>query len=296
MSKFFRRLFRNLQIETPLSWSQLSHQKVRLIVATTGVCFANILMFTQLGLQAMLTEGTTLLHESLGGDLVLFSSFSPTLQFGLTFPKAYLVQAAAIDGVASASPLYLGSANWVNPQELGREPEEFNADSTSDLFGNQVRIIAFNLNQPVLNLAEVNQQLPRLSAPDTVLFDRLSQPSLGAISQLLTEQKEVMTLMGNRRVYVAGLFSMGSTLFEKGNVIMSDWNYSQREGQTSLDRVSVGILTLHPGANIETVKAALRSRLPKEVAVLTREEFIQQEKQFQNSEPNGIILKFGTIV
>jgi putative ABC transport system permease protein len=296
MIKFFKRLFRKLQIETPLSWSQLSHQKVRLIVATMGVCFANILMFTQLGLQAMLTEGTTLLHESLGGDLVLFSSFSPTLQFGMTFPKAYLVQAAAVDGVASASPLYISSANWVNPQELGGESEEFSANSTSDLFGNQVRIIAFNLNQPVLKLAEVNQQLTQLSAPNAVLFDRLSQPSLGALSEQLSYQKEVMTLMGNRRVYAVGLFSMGSTLFEKGNVIMSDWNYSQREGKASLDRVTIGILTIQPGADISVVQSALQSRLPKEVAVLTNEEFIQQEKQFQNSEPNGVILTFGTIV
>ncbi|MEO0935031.1 MAG: ABC transporter, partial [Cyanobacteria bacterium J06641_2] len=41
---------KKFNFEVPLAWSQLSHQKVRLIVATTGVCFANILMFTQVGL------------------------------------------------------------------------------------------------------------------------------------------------------------------------------------------------------------------------------------------------------
>ncbi len=104
--------------DPPLAWSQLSHQKVRLLVATTGVCFANILMFTQLGLLAMLTQDTTKLHESLGGDLLLISSFAQTLQFRINFPRAYLHQAASIDGVASANAVYIGRANWVNPQQL----------------------------------------------------------------------------------------------------------------------------------------------------------------------------------
>jgi putative ABC transport system permease protein len=82
-------MFKHLHLETPLAWAQLSHQKVRLAVATTGVCFANILMFSQMGLLSMLTEGTTKLHESLGGDLILVSTFSPSLQFRISFPRAY---------------------------------------------------------------------------------------------------------------------------------------------------------------------------------------------------------------
>lgn len=299
-SPFFKALLKPLHFETPLAWAQLSHQKVRLVVATTGVCFANILMFTQLGLQAMLTEGTTTLHESLGGDLYLVSSFSPTLQFGLTFPRAYLYKAAAVDGVAAASPLYIGSANWVNPNEASKSRSPNAVDGTSaedmDLFGNQVRILAFNPAQPVLNLPEVNQQLTQLSAANAVLFDRLSQSSLGAVPDLLVQQPEVSTIMGNRRTYIIGLFSMGSTLFEKGNVIMSDWNYTQWSSPDSLNNVTIGVLTLTPGANLQTVQAQLRTILPPEVAVFTREELIQKEQLFQASEPNGVILKFGTIV
>lgn len=287
-----------VQFEAPLSWAQLSHQKVRLVVATTGVCFANILMFTQLGLQALLSEGTTSLHESLSGDLVLASSFSPTLQFGMTFPRSHLYRAAAIEGVQSVNPLYVSSANWVNPAELTKLPQaKANPEEgTDDLFGNQVRIIAFNPAQPVLNLPEVNQQLNKLDAPGAVLFDRLSQPSLGDFPTLLSQKPEVQTIMGNRRTYVVGLFGMGSTVFEKGNVIMSDWNYMGMMGSEALDKVSLGILALEPGADLATVKTQLRSTLPPEVGIFTREEFIARERQYQETEPNGVILKFGTIV
>jgi putative ABC transport system permease protein len=288
----------SFQIETPLAWSQLSHQKVRLAVATTGVCFANILMFTQLGLEAMLTDGTTRLHETLKGDLFLTSTYSPTLQFKSSFPLAYLYQAASVDGITAASPLYIGFAKWTNPQELSsQQGQQKRQPKKRSLFGTWVRIIAFNpVQPPVLNLPEVDRQLKKLTAPDAVLFDRLSQPSLGTIPELLSRQEEVMTLMGSRRTYAVGLFSMGSTMNDKGNVIMSDWNYAQRNGQNSINQVSIGVLTLSPGENLSQVQSRLRTRLPIDVGVYTRKELIQREQEFQSSQPEGIILKFGTVV
>lgn len=288
-----------LSLETPLAWSQLSHQKVRLAVATTGVCFANILMFTQLGLLAMLTEGTTKLHESLGGELLLVSSFSPSLLFRISFPRAYLYQAAAVDGVAAVNPVYINRGNWVNPNQFTKPgvPNSQNRKVRGGFFGNEVRIIAFNPAQAsVMKLEEVRQQLAKLTAPDAVLFDRLSQPSLGEIPQLLMEHQEVTTLMENRRTHVVGLFNMGSTLNDKGNVIISDWNYAQRFGQNSLDSVRIGVVNLEKGANISKVQASLRQHLPEEMAVFTPKELIAREQQFHGSEPEGIILKFGTIV
>ncbi|BCL33870.1 ABC transporter permease DevC [Nostoc sp. MS1] len=291
-------LLKNLYFETPLAWAQLSHQKVRLAVATTGVCFANILMFTQLGLLAMLTEGTTKLHESLGGDLILVSSFSPSLQFRIGFPQAYLYQAASVDGVEAVAPVYISRANWVNPSQLSQpNNSQRRVPRRRGFFGNEVRVIAFNPTQSfVMKLPEVQQELPKLTTPDAVLFDRLSQKDLGDIPQLLTRQKEVVTLMDNQRTYAVGLFSMGSTINDKGNIIISDWNYALRNGQNSLKSARLGVVKVKKGANIGTVQAQLRQRLPQEVSVFTHEELIKREQQFHGSQPEGIILKFGTIV
>ncbi|MEO1427751.1 MAG: ABC transporter permease DevC [Cyanobacteria bacterium J06632_19] len=286
--------FKNL--ETPLAWAQLSHQKVRLAVATTGVCFANILMFTQMGLLSMLTEGTTKLQESLAGDLFLVSSFSPTLRWGMSFPRSVMYQAGGIDGVASVSPIYIGSANWVNPQELSKTND---SKQEGEAFTNEVRIIAINPAQPpVFNLSEVNQQITKLNIPDTVLFDRFSQDSFGDITQLINGTQEVTTIMGNRRTHVVGLFNMGSSLSNNGNVIMSDWNYAQRSGGEKLDQVAIGVLRLDKGANLEAIQATLRANFPDNlgVGVFTRQELIVREQEFEMSEPNGVVLTFGTIV
>ncbi|MEM9087454.1 MAG: ABC transporter, partial [Cyanobacteria bacterium P01_F01_bin.53] len=61
------------QTHKPLGWAQLTHRKIRLLVAITGVAFANILIFTQLGLRAMLFDGVTLVPDHLQGDLFLVS-------------------------------------------------------------------------------------------------------------------------------------------------------------------------------------------------------------------------------
>lgn len=284
-----------LQVSKPLGWSQLSHQKVRMAVAMTGVAFSNILIFSQLGLRALLFDGVTLLPENLKGDLFLLSSYAPIIDQS-AFPRVYLYQADAIAGVASASPLYVKEANWVNPQDLLRQNDGQEKFQEINFFPNVVKILAFNPAQPVLNMPEVNQQLERLNIPGSVLFDRLAQSQLGPISQLFNEQGEVSTVMNNRRTHVVGLFNLGSTFFDKGHVIMSDWNYARWFEEKSLGKVTVGILMLEPGVNPANVQKQMRSSLPKDVKVLTRKELLEAEQNFRAQYPEGKILNFGAVI
>ncbi|MGD1856827.1 MAG: ABC transporter permease DevC [Leptolyngbyaceae cyanobacterium] len=280
-------------VSKPLAWAQLSHQKVRLAVALTGVSFANILMFTMMGLEALISDGATTLHENLRGELFLMSSFSPTLRIGSSLSRAYLLQANAVDGVATAAPLYINIAIWSNPEQLDSSSEP---GEDGDLFGNQVRVIAFNPSQSVLDLPEVDTQRERLGTPQMVLFDALSQPSLGDIPQQWSATGEVQTLMANRRVTVVGLFSLGSTVIEKGTVGMSDLTYTRWYGQNSLKQISLGVLSLEPGSDRTAVQAQLRAHQPETVEVLTQAELIAKEHQFTASDPIGIIFGFGSTV
>ncbi|MEL6163073.1 MAG: ABC transporter permease DevC [Cyanobacteria bacterium J06628_3] len=288
---------KKFNFEVPLAWSQLSHQKVRLIVATTGVCFANILMFTQVGLLKMLTEGTTKLHESLGGDLFMVSSFSPTLRWNTSFPRAYIYQASAVNGVADTTPVYLDTGEWLNPEFLLENNKDDSSLKTMGRFGKQVRIIAFNpAKKNVLNLPDVQQQLDKLRIPNSVLYDSLSQTSLGEVPELYRQRGQITTLVDNHRTHIVGLFDMGSTLFTNGNVLMSDWNYSQRRRNGVLNNANVGLIYLENGANINQVKAQIKAILPPDIEIHTREELIAREQKFESSEPNGIVLRFGTAV
>jgi putative ABC transport system permease protein len=268
--------------EPPLGWAQLSHQKVRLLVALSGIAFADILIFMQLGFKNLLFDGATLVHRNLQGDIVLISNRADFLGNGQTFSRRYLYQAAAVEGVASASPLYYSWAYWINP---------WNQEVT------EVAVIAFDPVQPVLDLPEVNQQLDTIKLANIVLFDRKSQPTTGPVTEAFTQGKDVTTEISGHRVKVGGIFTLGSSFFLKGHLLTSDWNYVRLFGTNSLEGVTTGILTLEPDADPQQVLARLRARLPEEVQAMTREDYVDYEIAFWSSEhPAGTIFNFGAVM
>ena len=130
-----------------------------------GLAFANILMFTQLGFLSVLTKGSTQIQENLTGDLLLVSASNKSLQIKTSFPDTRLYQAEFIDGVASASPVYISWGRWVNPESLSQKT--FN----KPLFFNFVKIIAFNPSQPLFccipsNFSPSQQYLEKFDGSD----------------------------------------------------------------------------------------------------------------------------------
>ena len=271
--------FKKLTKEPPLGWAQLSHQKVRMIVAIAGIAFADILIFMQLGFHTSIFGGVTRINENLNGDLYIVSSRSKFMDDGQTFDRRHLYQADAVEGVAAANPFYYSHAGWVNP---------WNKKVTS------VAILAFDPAHPVLNLPDVNQQLEQIKLPDKVLVDRQARPDLGAIAEAIDSGQPVTTEISGRRVSVGGMFDFGSTLFVEGFLITSDWNYLRLYGANSIEEVKVGVLNIEPEANVETVKARVRASLPNIVSVMTHEEFVTAEKDFwDRNHPAGTIFNFG---
>jgi putative ABC transport system permease protein len=51
----------------PLAWLQLSHEKIRLLVAIAGISFADILMFMQLGFRDALFDSAVKFHTNVNG-------------------------------------------------------------------------------------------------------------------------------------------------------------------------------------------------------------------------------------
>jgi putative ABC transport system permease protein len=278
---------------TPVAWLQLSYQKARLLVAILGVAFSIILIFTQLGLRAMLYDGVTLLPEHLNGDLYLLSSYAENIDRS-SFPSIYLYQADAIEGVADARPLYVSEGRWVNPKLLNSTRDR---DSEPPRYS-PMQILAFNPAKPVFKIPEINRQLDILSVPGAILYDRLAKSELGNIAQLFQSQGYVSSILNNRRVTVMGLFSLSTTFEYKGIAVMSDWNFKDigEKGNDSLSEVTLGVLSLDRGANKQAVIQEIKSNLSKDIKVLTPEELIQGERDFVATWPEGKILNFGAAI
>jgi putative ABC transport system permease protein len=279
--KTLQALYHNLPFEAPLAWSQLSHQKLRLLIALSGISFANILIFMQLGFRALFTEGATLIADNLQGDLFVLSPQTNYLGAG-NFPRVQLYRVAAIEGVESVMPVYVSYGRWSYSKKI-------------KTWSGQV--MAFNPNHPVFNFPEANQQLWKLKLPNTVLVDRQSKPTeFGPVADRFKTDGPFSVLLNNRQVQVVGLFSLGSSFFRSdGNVIMSETNYQALFGADVLNKVSVGVVKLKPGANVAAIRAALAAEVPA-VQVFNHKELVTKDLSFQEQNPAGSIFAFGAVM
>jgi putative ABC transport system permease protein len=277
---FMRSLLARFIPETPLAWSQLSHQKVRLTVALGGIAFANVLIFMQLGFKTLFEGGATILPESLHGDLFLLN---PTTEFigANGFDRIRLAQAAAVKGVKAAVPLYIGAGSWGYSKEF-----------TSF----EGRFYGFNPQTTVFKIPEVQQQQAILNSPRTLMIDRLTKPSFGPVLQDLDTKGVSSTLVNNKRAEVQGAFRMGNSFFiGAGNILMSEESYAYYFGDQSLQTVSVGIITVEPGADLAAIKAGIAAVVPG-VKVYTSQELVAKELAFQETTAVGPIFGFGAMM
>ncbi|MEG4488344.1 ABC transporter permease DevC [Microcoleus sp. D2_18a_B4] len=254
-----------LRRRTSLGWLQLSHDKGRMLVAVAGIAFADVLMFMQLGFQNALYTSNTRLHQSLETDLVLIHPQARNLINLSSFPRRRLYQAMNVPGVKSAESLYVKIANWKNP-ETRRETS--------------LMVVGFNPNHPAFALPEVNQNLSAIKLPDTVLFDRASRGDYQKTIAQIDRGQAVKAEVERRRINVSGLFTVGASFAADGILMTSDQNYLRLFARQNAASVNAGLIQLQPGADPVEVQQVLKAYLPPDVKVLTKQEFIDFEKNY----------------
>ncbi|MGI0483948.1 ABC transporter permease DevC [Pantanalinema rosaneae CENA516] len=269
-----------IQRRTPLGWLQLSRERSRLLVALSGIAFADVLMFMQLGFQNALYDSNTKMSRALDADIVLVSPQARNTQNLSTFSRRRLYQAQDIEGVASAEPFYTNVITWKHP------------DTQKET---SIQVIAFNPDRPALNLPEVNQQLDQLKLPDYVLFDRKSRGNYQAALAKIDQGQRVTTEVERRTVTISGAFALGASFGSDGILIASDQTFLRFFPRRDAASASLGLIHLKPGYDAKQVAMALDAYLPDDVKVLTHQEYIQFEESFWKSEsPIGFIFGMGT--
>jgi putative ABC transport system permease protein len=262
----------------PLAWLQITREKTRLAVALAGIAFADILMFLQLGFKDALYDSSVRPHYTFKGDLVLVNSQFETFFSVQSFPRERLLQAAGFDGVKSVNYLYAATAQWRNPETRVERP---------------VLLFGIDPAQSAFNISEVNQNLDSLKMLDRVLFDRASRSEFGVVP-IFDQNGTVETEMNDTLIHVTGLFTLGASFTADGNAIVSDSTFLRLFEKRKADNLDVGLINLKSGADVENVKAQLRSQLPKDVKVLTIHEFAELEKTYwANGTAIGFIFSLG---
>lgn len=264
-----------------LAWLQLIAERRRLMAALAGIAFAVLLQLMQFGFRDALFSSAVTLHSRLRGDLIVVSTqYEYALATG-SITERRLHQARSLPAVQAVAPVYLGVAPFKNVA-TGEERRIF--------------VVGVDPAASVLDIPGLGVHAPALKAADVVVFDGLSRKDFGPVVETFGRDGVVTTELAGRRTDIVGLFEMGVSFAANGHIIASPGTFR------SLFRrpegiVELGVVTLRPGSDPLAAQAELRRRLPRDVQVLTLQEFIDTEKSFwDKSSPIGFIFLMGTFI
>ncbi|MGL5795640.1 MAG: ABC transporter permease DevC [Waterburya sp.] len=275
-------MFKFLTNRTPLGWLQLKHDKLRLLTALSGIAFADILIFMQLGFMNALYTSNTQYPRKLNGDIVLTSTQATNFNKPYTFPRRRLYQAMDVPGIKSVEPLYIGSLDWRNPQTK---------EKTS------MTVVSFDPAKPAFNLPEVNRQIDKLKIPDTVLFDQASRGEYDQVISQIQQGKTITTESDRTTVTIAGVFKVGASFADDGALITSEQTFMRLFPRKQPELVSLGIIDLENGRDPETVRTYLNNYLADDVQAYTYQQYVDAElKYIQSSTAIGFVFTLGTMM
>jgi putative ABC transport system permease protein len=274
----------------PFTFLSLVHQKRRTAIAIAGVTFANVLIFMQLGFLGAAEKAATLLVGKLDYDIALASPEYLYINRPGDFFRSRLYQALAQPEVEQVMPFYIGINAWriVQPN-----------DPRLDGRRRSIQVVAFDLRDEPLRLAEVNQKATLLAHPGAVLVDTSTRDFFGQLTVGTRSE------LGLTQVEIVDQFKLGTGFGADGLLITSDRTFAEAFGK-SLDRISLGLIKLRPGArgNVEAIAEQLRRDVAGSSAdtretlrVFTRAQLERHETNFWvNQTAVGKVFWMGVLV
>jgi putative ABC transport system permease protein len=225
----------------------------------------------QIGFQDALYASATQVHKHLRGDLFLVSSQYKSLTSTQSFPRSRLYQILGFNGIESVEPLYVQFAKLKNPVNGRKYP---------------IYVLGFEPVNSIFKLPEVEQNFKLLKIPDQVFFDRAARPEFGPIAESFQSNKptsmEIFSYLGTigYKVKVKGLFTLGPSFGVDGNLIVSSSTFLRIFPERGANELDIGSIKLQPNVNPQRILEILSNTLPKDVTVMTRQEFIDFEKSY----------------
>ena len=275
-------------MRVPLVWKNLTHDWRRLLAAVAGIGFAVVLMFMQTGFKNALFDSTVQVLEKLDADLVLVARARYALPANQTFNIGRIYQARACEGVRAAYPFYIE-----RPRAVWKQP---------DARGYPIRVLACDPSEPVLLIPELAAYSEALKQPGAALYDEKNKSVYGPPGQRTPWNQWRDVPLAGRSLRLLGGFRLGTDFANDGNLFMNTTNFakffpSRFSGGDPLEVVDLGVVKLQRDADPQEVKTRLIERLPNDVAVLTKAEMIDRERNFwRRSTPIGYIFTIGTLI
>lgn len=278
-------------MKTPLAWLNTTSKFPKLALASSGIGFAVVLMFMQIGFLNGLFDSAVQILRLLDADYVLLSPARYTVPSEQRFDVQVVNRVRSINGVSSVQPIY-----------IDRSMSEIR------VMGNvsrSIRAIGVPQNSDVFIDPEMNARVKQLARIDQVIVDRKSKERYGFEKQELETLREQVAELSGKRVRFVDWVEIGTDFVYDGSLVLSDRSVEhffpfRNPGGAPLAAVDLGLVRLDPSLSIAEVEQTLREirgTLGPSVEIMSKGDLIKREVGFwQRNTPIGAIFTIGTIM
>lgn len=259
-----------------IAYKILLHEKKRLALSILAVSFAVLVIFMQLGFFTGMTDSQANLFAKLNADLVIMNAKQIHLNKWDTMSRSTLYQTLGNEGVTEVVPMYKHVVNMKNPQ-------------TGVV--NQVLLLAFPPDSDPLDIPLYKDNKETLKRQGAVLFDKKSRKIMGKVE--IGQEIE----LDEKKYRVSGFVKLGTNLSFDGNILMSEGTWLRDKNVFYADNISLGLLRVRPGTDIQALKKKVLGTVTEEVTLLTPDELRKREVVYTvKTAPVGSIFGVGLII
>lgn len=269
--------------DIPLAWLQLTKNKIRLFGTLIGLAILVSLTLTSLGFQDALYESNTTTHRNLKGELILVHKKTSALHESIHFSRRYLYRFSGLSEVKDVSPLYLGFSR-LQISNVDNEP--------------LIIVFGVDINHSPFLVKELNKKLETIKDLQSVLIDRNSRPEYRTLVDQYDPQRNNPISLNKKTIFIEGVVDFTTASFASDvNFVTGISNFINIFSYRDLEDINIGIIELQKNVNLNEFIKKAQNDLPSEVALITRQNFIDLEKQYwAKRTPIGFMFWTFTIV
>ncbi len=277
MSRLLQWLFGRL----PIGWLQLTHSRTRFAAALSGVAFANVLVFVQLGIMGSMATATLKPYGFFQADIMISASDANSMTEGGNVARQWLFQALADPEVTGGTGLYVANVSWARPTKT----------LSLTTYGIDPTLPAFL--SPAMASKTGTLQLQNAGILD--MFSRgLPREEAAAIRPQTPTSFEV----SGTTVTLYDTFQGGGGFGGDGFMMVSDQTFMTLFPARSSGAPDHILLQIAPGVDPDAIAARLRDLISdKTLRIRSYAQAAAEDLSYQQTRrPTGIIFGFGVII
>jgi putative ABC transport system permease protein len=255
--------------------ANLSQHHLRLVAALAGVAVALFLLTLQISILDAAKAKVTQLYDDLNFDV---AAVPDTYQFLLNFEtidRVVLDQGRATGDVSRAFGLNVDVVHWM----------QWPSKKLAYLF-----LIGLDDPDGFVRDPVIRNGVKSLASSHDLLMDSYSQPDIGPLDT------GTRAKIGEEFETIAGHFKLGLFFYGEGSAIVRNTDFPRLTDRDS-SKVSIALFQLRPGISPQKAKHDLEAIVPEHTLVFTRDELLQQERDyFLSVRPVGIMIYISMLI